>query len=431
MPETVVAKAPRMRTNFSWTLAGNIGYSAAQWATLVLLAHLTSPEVVGGYALAQAVALPAFTLTNLQLRAIQATDAADVFSFRHYLELRAGTTALAILIVLAIGAIVYPQILLVIAGVGAARAVESICDILYGALQRAERMRPIAISMVVRSTIGLVLFAIALRLTRSLEIAVFALAAGWLCALIFLDAPIVRHTLRAPHRSDVAGKARHRELLLLALPLGVSLLLLTLQANIPRYFLEARGGTAAVGVFAALASLLVPGNTIAAALGGVAVPRLARYYEQGELKQYRALAAKLLGIGAVLGLGGFLVAVTFARPLLLLVFGAEYAKHDDVFVVLMLGGIPGLTASLAGVLVTSARQFRSQLVVNATVMVALLAACTILIPRYGLTGAAWALNCAALLVLIGFIVLIWRALDAATRALALKDKLVAAETVNA
>ena len=420
-----------MRTNFSWTLAGNIGYSAAQWATLVLLAHLTSPEVVGGYALAQAVALPAFTLTNLQLRAIQATDAADDFRFRDYFELRLATSALAILIVLVVGALAYPQILLVIVGVGAARAVESICDILYGALQRAERMRPIAISMVARSAIGLVLFAIALQITRSLEVAVFALTGGWLCALVFLDAPVVMHTLRAPHGSHAIRGTRLSKLLMLALPLGVSLLLLTLQANIPRYFLEARGGTAAVGVFAALASLLVPGNTIAAALGGVAVPRLARYYESGELKQYRALAVKLIGIGAVLGVGGFLVAAVFGRPLLQIVFGREYAKHDDVFKILMLGGIPSLMASLAGVLVTSARRFRSQLVVNSVVLVALLAACMTLIPRYGLVGAAWALNCAAMLVLIGFMVLIWRALNAARRSSALKDKLVAAETMNA
>src|ERR1044072_4016691 len=63
-----------LRTNFSWTLAGNLIYSGCQWGVLIVLARLGSPEQVGQFALALAVTAPVIMLSNLQLRGVLATD---------------------------------------------------------------------------------------------------------------------------------------------------------------------------------------------------------------------------------------------------------------------------------------------------------------------------------------------------------------------
>ena len=88
-----------LKQNFSWTFVGNGVYQACQWGMLVVLAKLTSPEDVGQFALGLAVCAPVVMLTNLQLRAVQATDARGEYEFADYLGLRLLMTGLALAII--------------------------------------------------------------------------------------------------------------------------------------------------------------------------------------------------------------------------------------------------------------------------------------------------------------------------------------------
>src|SRR5580704_16494759 len=63
-----------LRANFSWTFFGNSIYSACQWGAVVALAKLSSPVIVGQYALGVAIAMPVMSLTSLQLRPVIASD---------------------------------------------------------------------------------------------------------------------------------------------------------------------------------------------------------------------------------------------------------------------------------------------------------------------------------------------------------------------
>ncbi len=46
---------PSLRADFSWMFAGNAIYASGQFATLMLLAKLLRPELVGQYALGLAI----------------------------------------------------------------------------------------------------------------------------------------------------------------------------------------------------------------------------------------------------------------------------------------------------------------------------------------------------------------------------------------
>jgi len=76
-------------------------YAGCQWLVLIVLAKLGSPAMVGQFALALAVTAPVMLFFSLQLREVQATDAARAYSFREYLGLRAISTCLGLLIVAA------------------------------------------------------------------------------------------------------------------------------------------------------------------------------------------------------------------------------------------------------------------------------------------------------------------------------------------
>jgi O-antigen/teichoic acid export membrane protein len=178
-------------------------------------------------------------------------------------------------------------------------------------------------------------------------------------------------------------------LVVLSLPLGVVMLLVSLNANIPRYFVEHYSGESALGYFAAMAYAFVAGNTVMAAMGQSAMPRLARYFDS-DRSAFARLLKKMVLLGAVLGILGIGIALLFGPTFLRLVYRADYAQYATVFTWLMAAAAVAYVSSMLGYGMAAARVFRPQvpLFLAATAVTAV--ACRLLIPRLGLTGSAYA-----------------------------------------
>jgi len=161
-----------------------------------------------------------------------------------------------------------------------------------------------------------------------------------------------------------------------------------LQTNIPRYFIDHYLGVGEVGVFAALAYFLAAGNIVTDAVGQSITPRLAHAYKNRELSKTRKLLFQLM----ILGLLGGCVAVSIgyaAGPgLLTLLYRPEYAKHMNVFLLLLLSAGPTYIASFFGYALTAARVFWLQLPLSLLSTGSVAVACILLIPSQGLMGAA-------------------------------------------
>ena len=86
-----------VRSNFVWSLAGNVLYALCQWGVLVVLAKMCPAETVGIYVLGITVTSPIFLFAGLQLRRLQATDTREEFQFGHYFGLQIIACAVAML----------------------------------------------------------------------------------------------------------------------------------------------------------------------------------------------------------------------------------------------------------------------------------------------------------------------------------------------
>ena len=151
------------------------------------------------------------------------------------------------------------------------------------------------------------------------------------------------------------------------------------------------------------------------ALGQSAIPRLAKYYAAGNSTAFRTLLLKLVGICALLGGAGVLVALVAGREILTLLYRPEYAEYANVFVWLMLAaGILYVDAFLSyGI--TAARYFRIQIPLFSLVTGATVLACIWLIPSNGLLGAAITLIIGAVVRASGTLAVILYALSALQR----------------
>jgi O-antigen/teichoic acid export membrane protein len=393
-------KSLPLHLNFSWTFAGNGIYAACQWGILIAFTRLGNAQMLGQFTLGLAIAAPVILFANLQLRDIQATDVRQQYQFGDYLGLRLLSTGIALLVIAGIVAIArFPtETAWVILLVSLAKASESFSDVMYGLIQQHEQMDRIAGSLILRGTLALALVIAGISYSGSAVGGVLGLAIAWMIVLMTYDLRSSARLLQCPAQ-ELLPRWRFpvlKKLVKLTLPLGLVMLLISLNTNIPRYLIEGYLGEAALGIFAAIAYLAVAGDMVIGALGQSASPRLARYYTPDRKIAFRNLLLKLLAVGALLGGLALMITLFAGQFILTLLYGSEYAQYHGLFIGLMTAAAIEYTFSLTGEGMTAARQLRVQVFVFGLVTLTSAVSCFLLVPSMGLQGVAIALILAAI-----------------------------------
>lgn len=416
-----------LRANFSWTFVGNAINAAAWFLMTVVLARLGSPADVGLFALGLATTAPIFMFATLRLRDVQATDTKQEYQFGDYFAMRLVTTALALLTVIGIVVISGYEwgVSLVILATAASKAIEAISDAFYGLFMQQERLDRIAKSMMIKGPLSLIGLGLGFYLTGSVFWGVVGLATARALIMLGYDVRNASLTLGQSttpiHRLIPRDFPRPRwnaatlaRLAWLTLPLGFVTMLISFNANIPRYFIEGHLGVHQLGIFAAITALQKAAPTVVQALGRSASPRLAKYYAAHNVRAFRKLTLQLAGIGALLGGAGVLAALVAGRPILTLLYGAEYALPGLFALVMVDAGLDYMSTMMLFV-ITSARYLRVQLPLHLLTTGTVALACFLLVPSVGLTGAALAAITGELVRLLGSLAAVWHAQRALAR----------------
>jgi O-antigen/teichoic acid export membrane protein len=211
----------------------------------------------------------------------------------------------------------------------------------------------------------------------------------------------------ALERSGVRAGA---EIFRSALPLGLVLLLVSLNANLPRYAVEHLLGFRELGVYAAVAAFATVGATAVNALGQSATHRLARHAALGQPKPFGRLTIRLAAGALALGLAGVAGAVAIGPGILAAVYQPEFAAYARLLALVMAAATLGYVGIALGYAVTAARAFRAQVPLFLLVAASCGAASWFLTPKFGLRGAALATAVAASVQIAGEALLLRRAL---------------------
>jgi O-antigen/teichoic acid export membrane protein len=384
---------PSLRSNFAWTFAGNMLYAGCQWGMLSALAKLGSTSIVGQFTLGLAISAPVFMFTNLQLRAVQATDVNAESGFADYYTLRLLATLLGLAMVALtlpfIGGV--PGVKAVVFLVAIAKSVECMSDVSAGLLQREEQLKRVAISLIIRGIASVAVFSSVFAYSRNLQVAIMGMIGVWGAVLLLYDLPNVRRFGRFHESFFRYDRSALSRLALLGLPLGVVATLSSLITNIPRYFLQHNLGLAEQGIFASLAYLVVVINLVVNALCQSVTTRLSRLFADGDFRQFKVLLTKLCMFGVLIIVAGVPLTFVIGRPLVTLLYRREYADHIGMLALLVaVMGVQTIASFLVGGL-TAAREFKVQFPVHSLAVLMAVAGSAFLVPRYGLMGAGSAL----------------------------------------
>jgi O-antigen/teichoic acid export membrane protein len=409
-------KRPTLCADFSWMFVGNAIYAGGQFATLMLLAKLVSPELVGQYALGLAIVYPVMMLTNLQLRAVMTSSGRQQAHFGHYLSLRLLTTSLALAIIFVMTqALRYRrELTVVVLMVGVAYAIETISDVYYARLQLHDRMAEISKSLIARALLSVLGLALITYVSRSLLWGIAGIVLARAIVLFGYDICDRTHGLngqskwfsRTEELTPRFDLRVHRKLLWVSFPLGVVVLLTTLNSSVPSYFIQHGLGERDLGIFSAIGFMLSVGNMAVVSLGQSAFTRLARSYATGNLVAFSSLLAKLVGFGATLGVCGMILSKVAGRGILTILFRPEYAERADLLPWLMAVGGVLFMAQFLGFGMTAAGYYNSQVVLNVLANLSLFAACYWLVAQQGLMGATFAMLIAAIVQFAGSVLVL-------------------------
>ncbi|MBE0670937.1 MAG: hypothetical protein IH588_10145 [Anaerolineales bacterium] len=396
-----------IKVNFAWMLAGNGCWALCQWIVLSAMTKTASVETVGIFGLAVAVCAPVFTLGNLGLRNVQATDTRASYPFQTYLILRTITTATALVLLFA-GTLFFAteqETMIAILFVALARSFESMSDITFGRLQQQERMDWIGQSLVLRGVAQAAVFLTATIQTGTIAMGLAGMAAVSLIMFIAFD---LRRTMRISqdhHKEHTETKTdNHRVLQLcyLSLPLGVVALLDSLTATIPRYFLASRETKEELGYYTALAYLLLAGHTLVGALADSVRPRLASLYRTNR-PAFRTMLIRLIAATITAGAVALVASHTHGEVALRVLYADSFSSQAYLLPWIIAAGITWYASGFLYTALTARHIFRAQAPVLAVSTVATLIFGCILIPSNGALGATWSLLAGMAVRLTGYV----------------------------
>lgn len=388
-----------LKVNFAWTFLGNALVAVCQLLLMVLLLRAAGDATTGQYIFALAISAPVFMFAGLDLRTLQATDSNSEVRFIEYLSLRliSGSFAVAIVPLIAIAWGSRPDTLAIAAGVGLGRFFLLISDTFNGLMQKSERMDRVAHSIVLKGILSTLVLGATFLVTGSLVAAVFAEAATRFLVLAFYDFPLGCRLAREQGTENISLASlrtvdilRLKTLTFRSLPLAFKVMLVSLDTHVTRYFVTGMASLSAVGVFGPIASGAGSASMVGKALNQSVSAKLGRLATAGEPRAFLSFVRRLQLLYLVLGAAGVGFTIVAGGPLLALV-RPDLLAYQAVLTLVVVSVALDLQNGIVDMSLVAARRI-APLAPACGISVATSAiGCWMLIPSYGLVGAAMAM----------------------------------------
>lgn len=388
-----MSSAGMFRSNVLWLLAGNVGNAGSTWLMLIVMAQGSSESMVGIFGLGMAIAAPIFMLTNMELRLLLVTETKQETAFGHYFALRIVSIVFALIIsCLVLAMYSYErEIIFCILLLFAAKSLEALADIGFALLQRLEKLHLVGKMMVARSSFSLACTVLVMACTQSAVLTFAALALVWAGVNLYLFFRLKEFVDIAP----LFDKTTLVQLIKVGFPLGILMMLVSLNENIPRYLVEHRFDIAILGYFTGIMYLKYTATMVTSVIGQSLSRRLAVLYQSGDQLGYLGLMGKMMVFACLCGALGIAVAYWFHQPLVQQLYGSAFVPYSYLLVWFMIqAGIEHVTNFLGNGMAAS-RSFRIQPFVFAVVCLVNVAGCSYLIPSFGLMGIVYAMIAAS------------------------------------
>ena len=367
-----------------WLVGGNFVFAFSQWVILIFFARMTNQENLGQYALALAIVTPIFAVGNLQLRPLYILDvnSEQKYTYTHFYYLRLICSFIALACCLVLG-LFFNVSILVLLLVGLLKFFESYSDIIYAYYNAHDQTQLISKSLFLKGTLSVLAVAVGLYLFDFYTALILFLIV-YLVVWLFIDNLYIQKTQEIKKMSLDLGMMKS------AIPMGISLGIVTLQSNIPRLFLDQYASIEAVGIFTVLSYFIIVGSIFINSICQYLSPRLTHAWNHNRAYFKKLLSMALLIAGG-LGLIAIFLSYFMGEFVLNLVYGAEYVAYTDAFVLTMVAGFILYLATVLGYTLTAIGFIKQQVYLFSIVLIFSVLVSYLCIPEYGIVGGIYTL----------------------------------------
>lgn len=367
-----------------WLVGGNFIFAFSQWVILIFFARMTNQENLGQYALALAIVTPIFAVGNLQLRPLYILDvnSEQKYTYTHFYYLRLICSFIALACCLVLG-LFFNVSILVLLLVGLLKFFESYSDIIYAYYNAHDQTQLISKSLFLKGTFSVLAVAVGLYLFDFYTVLILFLFV-YLVVWLFVDNVYIQKT------QEIKKMSLDLEIMKSAIPMGISLGIVTLQSNIPRLFLDQYASIEAVGIFTVLSYFIIVGSIFINSICQYLSPRLTHAWNHNRAYFKKLLSMALLVAGG-LGLIAIFLSYFMGEFVLNLVYGAEYVAYTDAFVLTMVAGFILYLATVLGYTLTAIGFIKQQVYLFSIVLIFSVLVSYLFIPEYGIIGGIYTL----------------------------------------
>ena len=367
-----------------WLVGGNFIFAFSQWVILIFFARMTNQENLGQYALALAIVTPIFAVGNLQLRPLYILDvnSEQKYTYTHFYYLRLICSFIALAGCLVVG-LFFNVSILVLLLVGLLKFFESYSDIIYAYYNAHDQTQLISKSLFLKGTLSVLAVAVGLYLFDFYTALILFL-------FVYLVVWLVIDNLYIQKTQEIKKMSLDLEIMKSAIPMGISLGIVTLQSNIPRLFLDQYASIEAVGIFTVLSYFIIVGSIFINSICQYLSPRLTHAWNHNRAYFKKLLSMALLVAGG-LGLIAIFLSYFIGEFVLNLVYGAEYIAYTDAFVLTMVAGFILYLATVLGYTLTAIGFIKQQVYLFSIVLIFSVLVSYLCIPEYGIIGGIYTL----------------------------------------
>ena len=367
-----------------WLVGGNFVFAFSQWVILIFFARMTNQENLGQYALALAIVTPIFAVGNLQLRPLYILDvnSEQKYTYTHFYYLRLICSFIALACCLVLG-LFFNVSILVLLLVGLLKFFESYSDIIYAYYNAHDQTQLISKSLFLKGALSVLAVALGLYLFDFYTALILFL-------FVYLVVWLVIDNLYIQKTQEIKKMSLDLEIMKSAIPMGISLGIVTLQSNIPRLFLDQYASIEAVGIFTVLSYFIIVGSIFINSICQYLSPRLTHAWNHNRAYFKKLLSMALLIAGG-LGLIAIFLSYFMGEFVLNLVYGAEYIAYTDAFVLTMVAGFILYLATVLGYTLTAIGFIKQQVYLFSIVLIFSVLVSYLCIPEYGIIGGIYTL----------------------------------------
>lgn len=373
-----------------WNSIGSMGYLACQWLITLVVVRLSADfDNPGVLALAMSVCNVFHCVSLYNMRSFQVSDLNGKYADGDYVMTRILLGLGALLVACAYGFIssytVLQRTCIVI--YMCFKLTEAYCDVIHGAVQKKERMDIEGKSLLLRGISTVSAFAIVLKTTNSLPLAICSMAVAGFLVLLLFDVPKgkrIANIVPVFHADKIVAILKE------CFGLFISSLIFNAMLSLPKIYLEQAHGSAILGIYSTVAAPTLLVQTLATYVFNPLLTRFTSRLMMGETKEFQSL---LLRCGAAI-IGIMALALIVAKFLgvwgLTFLYGQELAQYQGLLYPLVINsGLTALVWFLNMILIVLRKS--KALVMACTIgLAACLVFCIMLIQPLAMQGACWA-----------------------------------------